>query len=55
MLAWNTDYYCLHEFYLELVINIAYINENVNSSRIAIHSNKFPIFVRKLGIRIPNP
>ena len=54
MLAWNIKYSCLHELYLELTISIAYFNEDVNSSRIAISNNKFHVFVRKLGIRIPN-
>ena len=55
MLAWNIDSSNFYEFYLELTTNIAYIGKDVNSIRIAIYNSKFPIFVRKLGIRIPNP
>ena len=55
MSTWNINYSCLHEFYLELAINIAYFSKDVDWSRIGIYNSKFPIFVRKLGVGIPNP
>ena len=41
-------------FYLELIINAIVLNKNVDWSRIGIYNSKFPIFIRKLGVRIPN-